>query len=657
MHRISAVSRFLVIAGAGASWCAFGATTPAHAQPAVDGFGAVQPVQGDAAAPERRRYDDYKIVAVTVRTQRELRAAMTLGEMLNCRPSAHMPLQLLIHRDEVDALSEADLDFRVLSDNAQELIDLEDQWRRESREQAQAMAGGPDLDVPGGDGIEPFFADYRGPDEINQFITTLANNNPDLATRITVGESLEGRPVYAIRITSDPTDTDRPVLVVKGCQHAREWISPASVTWTIQHLVNNYGSDEEITRLVDTVEWHLIPVINPDGYQYSIDVDRFWRKNRRDNPFGGDGVDLNRNWGFQWGLSSGSSGNPSSPIYRGPAPFSEPETTIVAEYICALNGGNGLGDCPPGRVLGTIDVHAYGQVLLGAWAYSETILPPRDTELRIIQEDMEEAMTSQFGVPYIAGLGVDQLLYEASGTGPDWSLGAVDATSWTYELRPDSPNPGWLLPPSEIVPTAMETFAGLSVHATYLLERIVFRVQNPPMQVQFDAPPPIAIDAVPFNRAVVDQPTLSFNYRVAGSSGTFQSVALTPTSDPERFQVTPTALLCGNEYEYFLEGTTLAGELVRSPDPSGPEPLPTFMALNIAPPFSGNPGTILPCPEVEPCPGDANGDGVVDTDDLGILLGAFGGTTEPGTPPDFNGDGVLDTADLGILLGNFGGDC
>jgi hypothetical protein len=558
----------------------------------------------------------------------------------------------LIHHDRLPMLDAAGLRYELLAASAQDVIDLEDRLRSESRERAHS--GG---DGPGEDGIPPFFADYRQPAQINAYMAELADAYPALATRLLVGNSLQGRPIYAMRITTDPADTARPIYVINGCQHAREWISPAVAMWTIQSLLEGYGVDEAITRLVDSIEWHIIPVVNPDGYQYTFDVDRFWRKNRRQNQNGSFGVDLNRNWGYEWGHNSGSSGSPSNEVYRGTAPFSEPETTALASYICQLNGGTGLGDCPPGRVLGLIDLHSYSQLILGAWAWSESVVPPREHELRVIQEGIEAAMTATNGVQYIAGLGVDQLLYEASGTGPDWAVGVIDAPGWTIELRPKTQIPGFVLPPSQIVPTARETFAGLCVHASYLLKRIVFRVPSPPEHLRYDVPAAIGVRVIPFNRAAFVPESLVLRYRMVGAGGPYLGAPLLPAATKPNYNAVLTNLVCGRDYEYFLEGMTTDGELVRWPDAEAGEALLTFAAVRMAPPFGGTPGQILPCPSTAWCPGDANGDGMVDADDLGIVLSLLGATVPAGQAPDFNQDGVIDADDLGVLLSGFGTGC
>ena len=121
-----------------------------------------------------------------------------------------------------------------------------------------------------------------------------------------------------------------------GAQHAREWITPEMVRRLTYHVIDNYGTDRTITDLVNRTELWFVPVANPDGYDWTFEPgQRMWRKNLRDNNgdgqiTGGDGVDLNRNFPTKWGYDNeGSSPNPGSETYRGPAPASEPETQAL----------------------------------------------------------------------------------------------------------------------------------------------------------------------------------------------------------------------------------------------------------------------------------------------------------------------------------------
>src|SRR5439155_9721728 len=143
----------------------------------------------------------------------------------------------------------------------------------------------------------------------------LAGLTPDGMTGQGVGASLDGRTIWALRIG---TPGATPMLI-DGTQHAREWISAMVTTCVADRLVRDYDRDPAIRAFVDHTRLWIVPVANPDGYQYSWSTDRYWRKNRRDRF----GVDLNRNFSVGFG-GSGSSSSRLSPVYRGPYAFSEP---------------------------------------------------------------------------------------------------------------------------------------------------------------------------------------------------------------------------------------------------------------------------------------------------------------------------------------------
>lgn len=119
-------------------------------------------------------------------------------------------------------------------------------------------------------------------------------------------------------------------IIVSVGTHAREWISPASVTYIINQLVENRDNHLESVKGID---YYILPLLNPDGYEHSHSVDRLWRKNRARNGFC-VGTDLNRNWGYKWG-GAGSSKVPCKEIYAGSRAFSEPETTAVSNFVLA----------------------------------------------------------------------------------------------------------------------------------------------------------------------------------------------------------------------------------------------------------------------------------------------------------------------------------
>ena len=141
--------------------------------------------------------------------------------------------------------------------------------------------------------------------------------------------------MLAVKVTADAKRTEdgsKPSVMYLGAQHAREWITPEMVRRLMHHFLDGYGSDPELTGIVDTTELWFLPVSNPDGYDFTFtEGNRLWRKNLRDNDgngqlTGADGVDLNRNFATKWGYDNeGSSPEISSQTYRGPDAGSEPD--------------------------------------------------------------------------------------------------------------------------------------------------------------------------------------------------------------------------------------------------------------------------------------------------------------------------------------------
>ncbi|GLI27267.1 zinc carboxypeptidase [Agromyces rhizosphaerae] len=175
----------------------------------------------------------------------------------------------------------------------------------------------------------------------------LADQYDDLTELITIGQSVEGQDIYAMRVT-EKADTkkagSRPAVLYISTQHAREWIAPEVNSRLLKHVLSNYGSDPQITEIVDTRELWFVIVANPDGYDWTFEEgQRLWRKNLADNNGDGeittiDGVDLNRNFATNWGYDNeGSSDNPSGQTYRGTAPQSEPETQAMDALMGSID--------------------------------------------------------------------------------------------------------------------------------------------------------------------------------------------------------------------------------------------------------------------------------------------------------------------------------
>jgi predicted deacylase len=154
----------------------------------------------------------------------------------------------------------------------------------------------------------------------------------DLTTKYGTPAAANGNHLYALKISDNvAADEDEPAFLLVACHHAREVNSVVVAFEAVTRLTSGYGSNPAITDLVNKYEIWVIPVANPDGYDYMFNINNNWRKNRRPNPGGSFGVDQNRNYPIGWTASCAGSTTPSSDTYKGPSAGSEPETqTIIA---------------------------------------------------------------------------------------------------------------------------------------------------------------------------------------------------------------------------------------------------------------------------------------------------------------------------------------
>lgn len=157
----------------------------------------------------------------------------------------------------------------------------------------------------------------------------------------------QNRPLYYVRISDNPTvDEGEPKVLYTAIHHAREPMALMETIFYMWYLLENYGTNDEVTYLVNHLQLYFVPCINPDGYVYNETTNPngggMWRKNRRNNGGGVYGVDLNRNYSYGWG-TTGTSTNTSNDTYCGPSAFSEPETQAMRwlvqnnHFITAFN--------------------------------------------------------------------------------------------------------------------------------------------------------------------------------------------------------------------------------------------------------------------------------------------------------------------------------
>ncbi len=270
------------------------------------------------------------------------------------------------------------------------------------------------------------FKKYGGPGGIKEEFEQVAAANPEITKLVVLGKTHQGQDIVAMKVTRgarNVRDGARPSVLYIGAQHAREWITPEMIRRLMHHLVDNYDNDPEIRRLVNQNELWLVPVSNPDGYDWSFEPgQRLWRKNLRDNNRDGqitpgDGVDLNRNYPTKWGYDNeGSSPDPESETYRGPRPASEPETQALIALGARV------------RFDFLVNYHSAAELLLYGTGWQVATPGPDDV--------LYEAMAGDDANPAIAGYDPDisAELYTTNGDTDTHFTEAFDTLGFTPEM-------------------------------------------------------------------------------------------------------------------------------------------------------------------------------------------------------------------------------
>ena len=289
------------------------------------------------------------------------------------------------------------------------------------------------------------YTSYRNLSQTYSDLSTLASTYPSLTDVRSIGNSIQGQQIRVLKISQNPSvdDASKGDVVFVALHHAREWITVETALYVADELLGRYATDPQLQADMNALQIWIIPVLNPDGYDHTL-TDRLWRKNRRNNGDGTYGVDLNRNWGYQWGLSSGSSGTTSDETYRGTAPFSEPETDRMRAFIQGLDNLKCL-----------VTFHSYSELYLRPWSYT-TADPPGESTLKSIAQRNINRIAGVHGHVYS-----ENIWYTCSGETTDYLWGQMRVAAFTPELRPTAYGAGGFAPPaSEILPCAQENYAG-----------------------------------------------------------------------------------------------------------------------------------------------------------------------------------------------------
>ncbi|KAH9643010.1 hypothetical protein HF086_013571 [Spodoptera exigua] len=427
-------------------------------------------------------YNGYKLYKISPRDESEMKI---LGKLQEARIGEFWEDGFRIDRDSKVMVSpqkhEEFIKF-LKTENIEATLLLDDVQRTIDKQR------NPDAINASSSYLSYDWTSYHDLDTLYNWLDELEEHHPNIVRTVVMGKSVEGRDIKGIVINynnGDDEENSHPLIgMLEGTLHSREWISVATVTWIIKEFLTS--EDPEIRYLAESFEWHIFPVVNPDGYVYTFTDNRMWRKNRSPENVktcaeGVDddmshGVDLNRNFDVEWmgeslyyklkfgsnvytvpgdGRVIGASNDSCTNTYAGPLPFSEPESRAIAGYVRRLD--------QLGRIIYYIAFHSYTQLILVPYShvYIEDAWQSRNyADMYEIAIKSADAVAKRYGTQYRVGLSAN-VMYPMSGGSFDWVKHEVNVPiSYLIELR-DLGEYGFLLPAEQIIPTALETMDGL----------------------------------------------------------------------------------------------------------------------------------------------------------------------------------------------------
>lgn len=349
-------------------------------------------------------------------------------------------LAALVSRYDVFEFADHEQGYVLARLEAQDLAELAVAGFRVEAEEAltQELRRAPRLAGPQLAGIA-LYPCYRTVAETYATLDRLAAQRPELATVVTIGSSWEhartegrsGRDLRVLVLTSRVRSGPKPRFFLLAAHHARELTTAETATRFAEELVAGYGVDADATWLLDCHEIHVLPQANPDGRRWA-ELGYWWRKNTCNTNgcvrFPDFGTDLNRNAGFEWG-GVGSSEAACNELYRGPAPFSEPENEAIRDYVRALfppqRTPDNTSPAPPEASGLLISLHSFSELVLYPWGWTNAPAP---------NQAGLATLGAKFGFFNRHTVQPSTELYPTSGSLDDWSYGELGVASYTFEL-------------------------------------------------------------------------------------------------------------------------------------------------------------------------------------------------------------------------------
>lgn len=255
---------------------------------------------------------------------------------------------------------------------------------------------------------------------------------PSVANMSSIGKSYEGHDIYALRVGAPSEDGEtsgpRKTILITGGLHGREWISTSSANYLLWSAVTTYGTDSMMTKLLKHFDVVFIPVLNPDGYEYTWKVDRLWRKSRQPTKMRFcRGLDLDHTFSHGWD-AGGQASDPCSESYGGEQPFQAVEAAALARWA-RNETEHGV------NFVAFLDLHSYSQQVLYPYAYTCSLEPPNLENLEELAVGLAKAIRISSGEPYTVSSACEGAVaraYSANDPLQRIEVGGGAAIDWFY---------------------------------------------------------------------------------------------------------------------------------------------------------------------------------------------------------------------------------